>query len=159
MSRRQLITMSGSEIADFLNQERVVTCATLGTGGLPHLLPMWYSPDGTTVNCWTYATSQKVINLRRRAQATLQVEAGNSYEELRGVMMECDAVIVEDAQQVTQTGLAIARRYLPPGSPRSSQTLTDLAEFVERQAARRVALRFTPTRIVSWNHAKLAGAY
>ncbi|MBI1961773.1 MAG: pyridoxamine 5'-phosphate oxidase, partial [Candidatus Rokubacteria bacterium] len=30
---------------------------------------------------------------------------------------------------------------------------------VARQAAKRVVLRFTPTRIVSWDHRKLGGAY
>jgi len=30
---------------------------------------------------------------------------------------------------------------------------------VLKQAQKRVALRFTPTRIVSWDHRKLGGSY
>jgi hypothetical protein len=30
---------------------------------------------------------------------------------------------------------------------------------VRKQAVKRVGLRFTPTRVVSWDHRKLGGAY
>jgi nitroimidazol reductase NimA-like FMN-containing flavoprotein (pyridoxamine 5'-phosphate oxidase superfamily) len=79
MSRRREITMSEAELHRFLQEERVVTCATLGPNGRPHLMPLWYVADGAVVSAWTYGASQKVRNLERLPQATLQVEAGERY--------------------------------------------------------------------------------
>src|SRR5277367_2893941 len=99
MSRREQIRMDDAEVAVFLAGERTVTCATVGPRGWPHLMPLWYvlrdgdgDGDGEggpspRVWAWTYAASQKVRNLERDPRASLQVEAGESYELLRGVML------------------------------------------------------------------------
>ncbi|HZU39921.1 MAG TPA: pyridoxamine 5'-phosphate oxidase family protein [Solirubrobacteraceae bacterium] len=158
MSRRAQIEMSPDEVAAFLAQERTVTCATIGRGGRPHLMPLWYALDGEAILCWTYASSQKAKNLERLAQATLQVEAGLSYEELRGVMMECDVELIREPERVREIGLAIALRYAP-GQLTAETAPAGLHEFVARQATKRVGMRFTPTRTVSWDHRKLGGAY
>jgi hypothetical protein len=42
VSRREQIKMSGAEVAAFLAEERTVTCATVGSQGWPHLMPLWY---------------------------------------------------------------------------------------------------------------------
>ena len=89
-SRRDQIRMSDDEVIAFLAEHKVVTVATVGPKGRPHLMPLWYVPHGTTLTGWTYAKSQKAKNLERDPRATLQVEDGVEYAELRGVMMECD---------------------------------------------------------------------
>lgn len=158
MSRREQIRMSPGETAAFLAEQRVVTCATIGPGGRPHLMPLWYVPDGEAVLCWTYASSQKARNLVRRPEATLQVESGVSYEELRGVMMECDAELIRDHERVRAIGLSIALRYAPGGLTAETAP-AELHAFIDRQARKRVAMRFTSTRTVTWDHRKLGGVY
>ena len=148
-SRRDQIRMTDDEVVAFLEEHRVVTVATIGPSGRPHLMPLWYVPDGTTLRGWTYAKSQKVKNLERDARATLQVEDGIEYAELRGVMMECDVEVDRDAKPY---GLEVFRRY-------AGAIEQDIEPLVEAQAAKRVGLRFTPTRIVSWDHSKLGGVY
>lgn len=147
--------MSGDELARFLAEERVVTCATLGGDGRPHLVPLWYVLEGREVVGWTYAKSQKVRNLERRPQATLQVEAGEAYHDLRGAMLECDVEIVRDLDAVATIGAALAGKYVG----RSGADSSGIQEGMLRQAAKRVGLRFRPTRVVSWDHRKLGGAY
>ena len=78
--------MSDEEVLAFLDEERVVTCATHGPRGWPHLMPLWFLVRDGEIWAWTYAKSQKVLNLERDARATLQVEAGTEYHELRGLM-------------------------------------------------------------------------
>ena len=153
-SRREQIRMSSDEVRDFLESEKVVTCATLGPSGRPHLMPLWYVPDGDDLRGWTYAASQKTRNLERDPRATLMVEAGTEYAELRGVMLECDVEVERDPELVVEFGLALFTRYgsggrLAPGA----------REMVMKQAAKRVGLRFVPTRRVSWDHRKLGGTY
>ena len=148
--------MSEAELARFLAEQWTVTCATVGPHGRPHLMPLWYVADGLRVSAWTYAKSQKVRNLKRQPQATLQVEAGEQYQELRGAMLECDVQIVRDLHEVSRIGAAIAVKYLRlPGATAESP---EVQAYVAPQAAKRVGLRFEPTRIVSWDHRKLGHA-
>ena len=140
--------MSSEEVAAFLAAERVVTCATLGRDGWPHLMPLWYVVRDGELWSWTYAKSQKVRNLERDRRCTLQVEAGDRYDQLRGVMMKSEAVI--HREQVLELGVEIFERYT--GGPVDPEALRG-------QAAKRVGLRFVPCRVASWDHRKLAGTY
>jgi PPOX class probable F420-dependent enzyme len=156
--KRSQITLTEEEMQAFLDEERVVTLATIGPNGRPHLMPLWYVVDKGLITGWTFAKSQKVRNLERLPQATLQIEAGcDRYSELRGVMLECDVEILRDQTDVEAIGLALARRYagLPPGAPVSDEARAG----VLKQAPKRVGMRFTPTRVVSWDHRKLGGRY
>ena len=151
-SRRSVITMTDAELHRFLQEERIVTVATIGPNGRPHLMPLWYVADGAVISAWTFGKSQKAKNLERLPQATLQVEAGDAYHELRGVMLECDVDIVRDPEKVAQLGAAIMRRYA--GAPAG-----EIPDSVRQQAPKRIGLVFRPTRIASWDHRKLGGAY
>lgn len=164
MSRRDQIKMSESEVGSFLAEERTVTCATTGPRGWPHLMPLWYVVRGEATDpriwAWTYATSQKVRNLERDSRATLQVEAGELYQELRGVMMECDVVVHRDIEAVAELGQEIFRRYaFPRGQPPAESLPPEVGAMVDKQAAKRVALEFIERRRASWDHRKLAGVY
>jgi len=153
-SRRSAISMSEAELARFLDEERVLTCATLGPNGRPHLMPLWYVPDGATLLGWTYGKSQKARNVERDPRATLQVEAGrDQYGELRGAMLECDVVIERDPARVADVGMRLLARYA------GTELGPEARAGVLKQAPKRVALRFTPTRVVSWDHRKLGGSY
>jgi PPOX class probable F420-dependent enzyme len=144
--------MSDDERRAFLDEEVVVTCATLGPNGRPHLMPLWYSRNGEQLQSWTYAKSQKAKNLERDPRATLQVEAGQQYHELRGVMMECDVDIERDADKVANFGRALFQRFGATGE--------EVDAMIRAQAPKRIGLTFTPTRIVSWDHRKLGeGVY
>jgi PPOX class probable F420-dependent enzyme len=150
-SRREQITMSDDELRAFLAEKKVVTCATIGPNGRPHLMPLWYAVDHLTLRGWTYAKSQKAKNLERDPHATLQVEDGELYHELRGVMMECDVAIERDPDKVANVGRALFKRFGATGE--------DVDAMIAKQAPKRIGMTFTPTRIVSWDHAKLGGTY
>jgi Pyridoxamine 5'-phosphate oxidase len=167
VSRREQIKMSEAEAATFLAEERTVTCATVGSRGWPHLMPLWYvlrqapaGEHGPRLWAWTYAASQKVRNLERDARATLQVETGESYEQLRGVMLECDVVIHREQATVSSLGHEIFARYASPrGQPPAEDLPAEVGAMVDKQAAKRVALEFVERRRASWDHRKLAGTY
>jgi PPOX class probable F420-dependent enzyme len=148
MDRRRQIRMSEAELAAFLAAQRTLVCATLGSRGRPHLAALWYVPVGGRLDCWTYAASQKAHNLERDPRATLLTEAGTAYQELRGVSMECDAELVRDPDRVLDIGVALAVRYGAASAP-------ELRSSLAGQAAKRVGIRFSPTRVSSWDHRKL----
>jgi hypothetical protein len=165
VSRREQIKMSEAEAASFLAEERTVTCATMGPRGWPHLMPLWYvlrdpGSVGPRLWAWTYAASQKVRNVERDPRATLQVEAGELYQELRGVMIESEVIIHRDIDTVGALGQEIFRRYASPrGEPPVEELPREVAAMVDKQAAKRVALEFVERRRASWDHRKLAGVY
>src|SRR6266571_2617848 len=103
--------MTDEEVRAFLADQMTVNCATAGPNGRPHLVSLWYVPVGDELHGWTYAKSQKARNLERDPRATLLVEDGVQYHELRGVMMECDVEMERDPARVAEYGRALFRRY------------------------------------------------
>jgi general stress protein 26 len=159
MSRRDQIVMSDDEVRALLDEERVMTCATFGPRGWPHLMPLWYvvrgdDPARPALWAWTFAKSQKARNLERDPRATLQVEAGRDrYDQLRGVMLETEAVLHRDTDEVARLGLEIFARY---GGGEVSDAVR---EMVLGQAPKRVGLEFVERRRATWDHRKLGGTY
>lgn len=157
--------MTPEEVAAFLAQERTVTCGTIGPRGWPHLMPLWYvlreaEGGGPEIWAWTYGASQKVRNLERDPKATLQVEAGEVYAELRGVMLECEVAIHRDLEVVTALGAEIlTRNALPPDEPPIAELDPQAAAAVAAQAPKRVGLQFLERRRATWDHRKLGGIY
>jgi nitroimidazol reductase NimA-like FMN-containing flavoprotein (pyridoxamine 5'-phosphate oxidase superfamily) len=153
LSRRSQIAMSDQEVAAFLAEQRVVVCGTNGPRGWPHLMPLWYVVREGEIWAWTYAKSQKARNLERDDRATLQIEAGERYEELRGVMIEARTTVHRDTEAVAALGQEIYERY---GVGALGESFMDA---VRAQAAKRVALQFVSERVATWDHRKLQGVY
>ena len=111
MSRRDQIQMTAEEVRAFLDERMVMQCATVGPRGVPHVVPLWFVTDGDAIEGWTYAKSQKAKNLERDPRATVAIEDGVQYHELRGVMLECDVELEHDTERVARYGEALVDRY------------------------------------------------
>jgi PPOX class probable F420-dependent enzyme len=132
-----------------------VIVSTIGPRGWPHSMPMWFCVRDGEIWVWTYAKSQKVRNLERDPRATLLVETGETYTELRGIQIEGEAELVRDTGRVAEFGRDLAVRY----SEGIDTIDDDAAAALEAQAAKRVAIRFSPVRTATWDHRKLGGTY
>jgi|SRR5579885_2379389 len=152
MNRRQLITMTDEEIQAFLQEQRTLQIATIDHDGYPHLVAMWYVLHDQQIAFWTYAKSQKAVNLRRDPRLTCLVETGQRYEELRGVQMKARATLIDDRETVQRYGEAIFERYTGPLNATTRA-------MVAAQAAKRIVVVVNPVKIVSWDHRKLGGVY
>jgi PPOX class probable F420-dependent enzyme len=154
-SRRDQIKLTDDERAELLATERVVVVSSHGPRGWPHMMPLWYVLRDGELWVWTYAKSQKVKNLERDPRATLLVETGVDYTELRGVMIEAEAELIRDTDEIVEFGKELTIRY----SEGISSVEGDAAEAMRAQAAKRVAIHFEPKRIATWDHGKLGGTY
>ena len=152
MNRRNQIRMNDEEIQAFLEEQRILQVATIDHDGWPHLVAMWYVLINDEVVFWTYAKSQKAINLRRDPRLTCLVESGERYEELHGVQIKGEAAINDDRATVQHIGEAIWERYTGPLNENTRQMVTS-------QAAKRVVIFVKPVEVVSWDHRKLGGGY
>ena len=155
-SRRDLIRMSEEEIRSFLRSRKTMMINSNGPGGYPHPMPMWFAVDDDgTVRMTTFRKSQKVMNLHRDPRVSLLVEAGEEYNELRGVVVYGKAEVVDDLEVVKET----LRRISGVGNLAGPAARKGADAVIGRTAAKRVAILIRPERIVSWDHRKLGGAY
>ncbi|MCW2987378.1 MAG: pyridoxamine 5-phosphate oxidase-related FMN-binding protein [Solirubrobacterales bacterium] len=155
MSRRDQIVLSDGELLELLESERVAVVSSLGPRGWPHSMPLWFVPRAGEVWIWTYAKSQKVRNLERDPRATVLVETGHEYGELRGAAIEAEAEIHRDLKTVLEFAEELTLRY----ADGISSIDGDARAGLEAQAPKRVAIHFRPVRTASWDHRKLGGIY
>jgi PPOX class probable F420-dependent enzyme len=146
--------MSEAEVRAFVQEQRTLVCATNGPHGWPHLMPLWFVVRGSDIWAWTYSKSQKVRNLERDPRATLQIEAGDSYDQLRGVMLQATVALHRDVDAVAALGAEILARY-SGGSDGGS----GIDDAILAQARKRVGMEFVVERVASWDHRKLGGGY
>jgi PPOX class probable F420-dependent enzyme len=154
-SRRDQITLSADEQAELLDSERVVVVSSIGPRGWPHSMPMWFVVRDGELWVWTYAKSQKVKNLERDPRATLLIETGFEYNELRGIQIEARAQLIRDTERVFEFAKELTVRY----AEGIESVEGDAAAALRAQAPKRVAIRFEAVRTATWDHRKLGGTY
>jgi PPOX class probable F420-dependent enzyme len=150
MNRRRQIQLSPEEQAAFFREQRKAALATLDQDGFPHVVAMNYFAKDGAFYMTSYAKAQKIVNIRRNPKAALMIEAGDSYAELRGVMVRGRCEIIEGADAVRATFAAMAEaRGTSPSRPSGAGD----------SAPKRVVLKIVPEKITSWDHRKLGGKY
>ena len=154
-SRREQIKLSDEEQRELIDTERIAIVSTLGPRGWPHVMPLWYVPRDGEIWIWTYAKSQKVRNLERDPRATLLIETGVEYSDLRGVQIEAEAELIRDLDLIVDYAKELTIRY----SEGIESVEGDAAAGLRAQAPKRVAIHFHPKRVASWDHGKLGGRY
>ena len=156
MSRRAQIQMTPEEVKAFLEASKTLILCSIGTGGVPHPMPMWFGiePDGAIVMT-TFTKSQKIRNLERDPRVSLLAESGEEYAELQGVVVYGTAELVRDVERVIDILVTVTKRSgsIPVGAEQAARA------GIEGTARKRTGMRVRPERIVSWDHRKLAGRY
>ncbi|MEV4804164.1 pyridoxamine 5'-phosphate oxidase family protein [Nonomuraea sp. NPDC049421] len=149
MNQRARIAMPDDDVAAFIENSGKLQLATINPDGTPHLVTMFYGLDEGRIAFWTYAKSQKARNLARDPRVSCLVEAGESYDELRGVLVYGTATLVDDRDHVMAIGLEVARRTTPGVADEL------LLPYVEKTGLKRVAYVVESTKVVSWDHRRL----
>jgi PPOX class probable F420-dependent enzyme len=147
-NQRADIVMSHDEQVEFLHQQRSCTLGTFGPQGQIHLVGMWYAVQDDHVWFETKRKAQKTVNLRRDPRCSFLVEAGHTYDQLRGVAIEGRGEVIEDEAVVWDVCVNIFERYNAPYTE-------ELRTFVEFMAHNRVVVRLDVDRVRSWDHRKL----
>jgi PPOX class probable F420-dependent enzyme len=150
-NRRAEVRMSPAEVAGFLAEQRHATMCTMHPDGSIHAVAMWYGLLEGTLAIETRLKSQKMRNLERDPRVTFLVEAGATYDELRGVQIAGEARIIDDPDAVFRLGVSIWERYHAPYRPEDE-------DRIHAMMAKRVVVVPAVHKIVSWDHRKLARA-
>lgn len=146
--RRRSIAMSPEELDTFLAEARTCRLATVGSDAQPHVSPVWFLWHDGAIWISSVTRSQRWRDIERNPRVSLTVDAGESYEELRGVTIEGRAEVVGDVPHVNA------------GAPEveAAQRLTNQKYFAGKERepdGYHAWLRITPTKISSWDFRKL----
>jgi hypothetical protein len=148
--RGRKIMMEPGELDEFLGAQRTCRVATVSAEGAPHVSPLWFVWDGTSLWLYSITRSKRWAALRRDPRVAVVVDAGEEYGELRGVELSGTVEVVGEV-------------------PRTGEPNPELVK-VERLFARKnfgldemphdgrhAWLRLTPDAIASWDFRKLVG--
>ncbi|HEX4082308.1 MAG TPA: pyridoxamine 5'-phosphate oxidase family protein [Acidimicrobiales bacterium] len=148
VKQRDVIKMTDEEVDAFLHERRPLSMCTMNHDGTIHAVAMWYGFLEGSVAIESKAKAQKVQNLRRDPKMTCLFEAGDDYEELRGVELVGRAEIVEEPDRIWELGVSVFERYQAPYTE-------ELRPFVEAMLHKRVVVKLHVDRVVTWDHRKL----
>ena len=148
VKQRDLIKMTPEEIDAFLHQRQPMTMCSINHDGSIHAVAMWYGFLDGDIAVETKAKSQKAQNLRRNPMMTCLLEAGETYDELRGVELVGRAEIIDDDERCFELGVSHFTRYHGPYDESKR-------ELVEAMLHKRIVAALTVERVVSWDHRKL----
>ena len=157
---RKNVAMTEREITDFLSSgAKVLQLATLGIDGSPHQAPMWFTMDNGRIVFRSFTKSQKIVNLQRDPRLSVLVEDGDTYSELKGVMIQGRATLITDSVYVLKIYGELSARYPMIADEPSDMSVEELENTFGRFANKNTAVVVEPTRITSWDHRKLESDY
>lgn len=151
-SRRSSIALTDAEQHQLLDEGWTLQVASIGPKGYPHLVAMWYVVIDGLIHFTTFRKSQKILNLKRNPKITVMLESGKAYTELKGLVMEAEAELIDDPAETAKVQALVGAKY--NGLPVRPPTEASLGV-----ASKRVVVRIRPVDIYSWDHSKLGGRY
>lgn len=143
------ISMTEGEITELLEEGRSLQVATNGADGYPHLTTLWYHLVDGLIEFRSFTKSQRIVNLKRDSRITVLVEAGDSYDQLRGVMIQGQAELDDNPERVMSTYLGVTRRMQGPEVTREAVDM-----MFGRFADKNTVVTIRPERVISWDHRK-----
>ena len=156
MSRRNQIRLGEEEITEYLRSSRTMILVSNGKDGYPHPMPMWFAiDDDNCIYMTTFRKSQKINNLRKDPRVALLVESGDAYQELKSLLIYTDVEFIEDVETTSDILVQISsqRGEIQEGASE------EIHRGMLKTAEKRIGMKFTPRKIVSWDHSKLGGVY
>lgn len=146
--------MSEAEIDELMRKQSRARIATIGPGAEINLTPMTFGWAGGRI--YIFGRGQKVANLRRNPTATVLVDVGEVWRELKGVMMRGRAWVLEDAAaEAADEFLAAAQLNIGEKSGLQNADGSTKPHAVSASGRSRRWLVFEPAHVVSWDNARL----
>jgi nitroimidazol reductase NimA-like FMN-containing flavoprotein (pyridoxamine 5'-phosphate oxidase superfamily) len=147
--RGRRIAMSSDEVDTFLAEERTCRVATARPGRGPHVTPLWFVWDGTSIWLNSIVSSQRWADIAVAPQVSVLIDAGEDYAQLRGVELTGQAVPVGEVPRAGEDVASLAvPEHLWSEKYRGGQGMI--------YDGHHGWLCVTPERVVSWDFRKRA---
>jgi PPOX class probable F420-dependent enzyme len=150
--------MTDAEREKFMAEAQTIIITSIGPGGYPHPMPMWFGvEDDGSVVMTTFTKSQKIKNIERDPRVSLLVESGTVYAELRGVVIYGKAELVREQEQILDILAKVGAKNA--GGAGNTPDPGALRKALLGTVPKRTGIRIRREKVVSWDHRKLGGVY
>jgi nitroimidazol reductase NimA-like FMN-containing flavoprotein (pyridoxamine 5'-phosphate oxidase superfamily) len=146
------VSLEPHEIDHYMQaQPRAILCVTR-PGRAPFAAPMWFAWIDRKVYMHTLLASKKVNYIREEPLVTCVVESGESYYQLKAVLLMGPCEVIDD-QAVVRAEIQRMKEAKPLYDALRPQKLPP---HLERHYAQpRALLRVTPHSITTWDFSKI----
>jgi PPOX class probable F420-dependent enzyme len=153
-------SMTAADLLEFLATQRTLVLATTKRDGAPVMHPVWFVHFDDAIYINVQTRSIKYRNVERDDRVCCLVESGESYFELRGVMIQGRARRVDDPTEIARVEGAVAEKAARIGGG-VDELPAYFFESRRRALARqaRAILRISVDRVYSWDFGKTRGHY
>ena len=152
------LALDDEQIEDIMTTTWNCRIATVGPGSRINLTPMWFGWAGGRI--YIYGRGQKVVNLRRNPECSIIVDRNEKFPELQAVMLQGQAVVLEDAAaeaadpHLDEARVQMGRKYNGGHGQPAVQDPPPNAATARGSNGRWMV--FTPDAQVTWDNFKLA---
>jgi len=145
--------LTPDEIDVLMREESRVRIATIGPEHEINLTPMTFGWASGKV--YIFGRGQKIVNLRRNGTATVLLDIGQQWRDLKGIMMRGDAQVLETIEdENADKALKAAQENL--GEKHNLKEDGVIIPYTPTASGKsRRWIVFTPRKIVSWNNENL----
>jgi nitroimidazol reductase NimA-like FMN-containing flavoprotein (pyridoxamine 5'-phosphate oxidase superfamily) len=147
------VKLTDVELDEFLGKGHTLMVSTIRKSGEPLTVPMWYVwMDG---GFWigTPSRSAKVQHIKRDPRVCCVVEEGDKWVDLKVVVANCDAVIVESEAELDKFKVAMDEKYQAFRPDRSNMPQATRNHY----SGDRAVIKMTPRvgEVRSWYNRKI----
>ena len=152
--------LSPDEVRDFLESQGTLVLSTVKKDGAPVAHALWFTYLDDAVYFDTQSASFKARNIARDNRVCCLVEAGETYFELRGVMIQGHCVPVEDEAEIARVEAAKERKNQRIGSG-----LAEMPEWFgdsrtkRRERGARALFKVPMEKVTTWNFGQVREHY
>ena len=139
--------LADARLTRFLEEEPVVWLSTVGEDGAPHLVPTWFSWDGTAIHVVSKAGARKARNIA--ADDRVMLALGDAEDDFDVGMLRATAEILP-----SPTPLGLPAGFAAKYAERIAELGLTPAQFARAYAAH---IRITPVKALGW-HGRTARA-
>ena len=116
---------------------------TIGPDGFPHTVPIGYFRSGDEIYTGGREGTQRLANIRRNPQVSALVESGGSMQDIKGLLIQGNADIVDDPAETLKLTRESAKQRGTPEADLPTEARPGVAY-----------IRITPKKYVSWDYSK-----
>ena len=138
--------MTDQEVQAFLDTKPGwIVLSTIGPNGYPHAVPIGYFRLGDDIYLGCRDGTQKVKNIARNPKVSLTLESGSTRQDIKGVLIQGDAVVYTDSENALRLSRAAAQ-------------LRGVEEEALPQEPRPgvAYIKVEPRRVISWDYSRQA---
>ena len=130
----------------FLGEQKVCRLATADRFGQPHVVPVWHILLDGDLYIETSPSSKKGLNLKTNPKLALVVDAGDTFDTYKGVMIQGRVEFVKDKKMLVRFREAMAQRYFGTSEHPGYKYLVSGSDPL--------LMKVIPEKVVTWDYSQ-----